>query len=77
MLSELVPAESCQGDLFSAGRLDVKSAKLMHAMDQINRAMGRHRLKLGSEGFRQPWKMKQGNKSPCYTTRWLEIAVVT
>jgi len=75
MLSELVPAEGCQGDLFSTAKPDMKSAKLMEAMDQINRSMGKQRLKLGSEGFRQLWKMKQGNKSPCYTTRWGEMPI--
>lgn len=77
MLSELVPAEGCQGDLFSAGKPDGKSVRLMETMDKINRNMGRQKLKLGSEGFRQPWKMKQGNKSPCYTTRWLEMPVAS
>lgn len=75
MLSELVPSEVFQGDLFSNAKPDMKSAKLMEAMDQINRSMGKQTLKLGSEGFRQPWKMKQGNKSPCYTTRWLDMPV--
>lgn len=75
MLSELVPAEGCQGDLFSATRPDSKSVKLMEALDRINRSMGRQTVKLGSEGFRQPWKMKQGNKSPCYTTRWGEMPI--
>jgi len=75
MLSGLVPAEGCQTDLFSPVSRDNKSLNLMAVMDLINCSMGRHTLKLGSEGFRQPWRMKQGNKSPCYTTRWREIPV--
>lgn len=42
----------------------------MQAMDSINRKMGRDVIKLASEGFRRPWKMKQENKSPAYTTNW-------
>lgn len=76
MLSELVPAAGIQQDLFSSGAPTSRSERLMTTLDQINRQMGRHTLKLASEGFRQPWKMKQGNKSPNYTTRWEEVLEV-
>lgn len=49
----------------------------MSIMDQINVRMGRGTLKLASEGFKQPWKMKQGNKNPNYTTNWDELICVT
>ncbi|OIR12519.1 DNA polymerase V subunit UmuC [mine drainage metagenome] len=45
----------------------------MSAMDGINRKMGKESIKLASEGFKRPWKMKQGNKSPSYTTKWSEV----
>ena len=76
MLAELVPAEGCQTDLFAASTLPVKSSKLMTVMDGINKKMGKESIKLASEGFKRPWKMKQGNKSPCYTTEWNEIIKV-
>lgn len=79
MLSELVPRQYRQLDLFgsiSKTEADNKSTKLMSVMDQINVRMGRGTLKLASEGFRQPWKMKQGNKSPNYTTNWDELICV-
>jgi DNA polymerase V len=38
--------------------------------------MGSGTLRLASEGFRQTWKMKQGNKSPSYTTNWDELVYV-
>jgi DNA polymerase V len=38
--------------------------------------MGREKIKLASEGFARPWKMKQGNKSPNYTTSWDQIVGV-
>lgn len=70
MLSELMPAEGIQTDLFSKNQAPLKSEGLMAAMDKINRKMGKESIKLASEGFKRPWKMKQGNKSPSYTTKW-------
>lgn len=78
MLSELAPRQYRQLDLFgSVSAADNQSSKLMSVMDQINARMGRGTLKLASEGFKQPWKMKQGNKSPNYTTSWDELICVT
>ena len=73
MLSELVPAEGIQTDLFSQTQTSPKSDELMIAMDKINRKMGKESIKLASEGFKRPWKMKQENKSPSYTTSWEDI----
>ena len=76
MLGELVPATTIQQDLFSTIQPDTKSARLMQAMDLINRKMGKESLKVASEGFKRPWKMKQENKSPSYTTSWSDILKV-
>jgi len=76
MLGELVPAEGIQTDLFSATQVSPKNSKLMLAMDGINKKMGKESIKLASEGFTRPWKMKQENKSPCYTTKWHELMKV-
>lgn len=73
MLSELVPAEGIQTDLFSQTQTSLKSDELMITMDKINRKMGKESIKLASEGFKRPWKMQQENKSPSYTTNWDEI----
>lgn len=76
MLSELVPAEGVQSDLFSIVQTSHKSEKLMMTMDSINKKMGKESIKLASEGFKRPWKMKQENKSPSYTTKWDELIKV-
>ena len=76
MLSEIVSIEGIQTDLFSTSRASPKSSALMTAMDSINRKMGKESIKLASEGFTRPWKMKQGNKSPSYTTRWSDLPIV-
>ncbi len=70
MLSEIVPKAGIQNDLFSQPVSNQKSEALMSAMDDINRKMGRESIKLASEGFKRPWKMRQENKSPNYTTDW-------
>ena len=76
MLSELVPAEGVQTDLFSREQVSLKSDELMIVLDEINRKMGKDSIKLASEGFKKPWKMKQENKSPSYTTNWDELVRV-
>jgi len=76
MLSELVPVQGVQTDLFSQVQVSPKSTKLMQTMDGINKKMGKESIKLASEGFTRPWKMKQENKSPCYTTKWEELVNV-
>ena len=73
MLSELVPAQGVQTDLFSQIQASPKSAALMEAMDHINKKMGRESIKLASEGFNRPWKMRQENKSPSYTSDWNQL----
>jgi DNA polymerase V len=70
MLSDLVPAEGVQIDLFSPIQQTLKTNKLMMTMDSFNRKIGKEAIKLASEGFKRPWKMKQENKSPSFTTKW-------
>jgi DNA polymerase V len=77
MLSELVSAERVQTDLFSQMQSTQKSDALMTTIDQINHKMGKDAIKLASEGVRKPWKMKQENKSPSYTTSWEDVPVVS
>lgn len=77
MLSELASAGNRQSDLFNPVVTESKSGKLMEVMDQINARMGSSTLKLASEGFRQPWRMKQRNRSSGYTTKWDELICVT
>lgn len=64
-------------DMFSRTEISAKSAALMQTMDNINRKMGKESIKLASEGFRRPWKMRQDNKSPTYTTNWDDIPVIS
>lgn len=76
MLMELGSASGRQHTLFTDQETEQRSAKLMQALDSINRKMGKDTLFLASSGIGKGWRMKQGNKSPCYTTHWGELAEV-
>lgn len=74
LLSELQPATLRQGQLF--GTTDTsRRDKLMTVMDRLNREMGRDTLFLAGAGIDRAWRMRQGNRSPRYTTHWAEIPV--
>ena len=69
-LGDLIPRNRAQFDMFASGQSTSRTTSLMSTIDRINSKMGRESIKLASEGFTRPWKMKQGNKSPNYTTSW-------
>jgi DNA polymerase V len=74
VLSQLTPKVGMQASLFE--KQDASCSRLMAAMDKINGHMGRATLRSAGEGIKQPWKMRVGNKSNSYTTRWDELLVV-
>lgn len=77
MLSNIVPAEGQQTDLFGFKQSVSKSDKLMTVMDEINRKMGKQKVRLASQGYKQPWAMKQEMKSQSFTTKWSELTIVS
>lgn len=74
MLMDLAPAASQQNSLFVDEVAEESATQLMQTMDSINRKMGKDAIFLASAGTGKHWRMKQGNKSPCYTTNWDELA---
>ena len=76
MLSKLVSSEECQPDLFGKKKVRSKSTNLMMVLDQVNALMGRKMLVIAAEGITQPWKIKQNNRSPRYTTSWDDLITV-
>lgn len=71
ILNDLVPAAGVQHDLFfGSDPKTAKAEKVMATMDAINGRYGRQTVKVASEGFNAPWKMKQEMLSPEYTTDW-------
>ena len=75
MLLSLTPADRRQGTLFDVAD-SARSQRLMATLDAVNARLGRGTLRFGTEGFRQPWAMRQAHRSPAYTTRWEEVPVV-
>jgi DNA polymerase V len=76
-LAHLGPAGIGQGELFGEQAMpEAAPSRLMATLDEINLRMGHGALRLASEGANQEWKMKRGNMSPAYTTRWEELRVV-
>ena len=73
-LSDIAPKSLQQGNLFTSN--DSRRESLMATMDKINARMGNATLRPAGEGIRKLWKMRSGNKSPAYTTRWNEVIVV-
>ena len=68
-----------QQSLFEDVQSKGKSAHLMKAMDEINTRFGNTVIRsaaAGTNGSKQVWQMRSGNKSPNYTTQWDELPVV-
>ena len=54
-------------------------ARLMSALDAINKRYGRGTMKMASAGLdgdRRVWSMRQERRTPAYTTNWADIPIV-
>ena len=79
MLLDLQSDTMRQFELDLEDDVGTDKTQLMHAMDTINARFGKGTLQVGSIGMRdQPsdWAMKQERRTPRYTTRWDELALV-
>ena len=77
LLTLLSEKNSWHSTLFVDQAVREKSSKLMAAIDAINRAYGRDTVHLAVSGTQQRWAMRAGNRSPCFTTRWEELPLVS
>ena len=79
IVSGLVPKEQCSRTLSlfpeEEPATNERDAKLMQAMDAINKRYGRGAVHLAAENS-EAWKPNQERLSPCYTTRWDDIIEV-
>jgi DNA polymerase V len=75
VMENIVPDTNIQAHLFESQNYKTQNA-LMVAMDKVNSMNGQDTVKVASQGFRQPWKMRQVRVSPCYTTRWNDFITV-
>jgi DNA polymerase V len=72
LLTDLSPMANEQHQLFDEEYSTGARARLMDAVDEINKSSG-VKIQLASEGFKKPWFMRQSMKSQRYTTRWDEV----
>lgn len=75
VLSEISDGANRQGSFYQSEAAVAKSDRAMHALDSINRRMGRNALAVAAAGVRKPWQMKREMKSPHFTTQWSDLAV--
>jgi DNA polymerase V len=75
-LTLLEPKNAAQRTLFDDDAGGEKSARVMTALDAINRRFGRDTLKTAAVGFQYNWATRIDLRSPRYTTRWDELAGV-
>lgn len=73
LLMALQPKESIQPTLFDDPVEQFRSDNLMRVMDSINQKMGQGTLTIAASGISQQWAMRRENKSPNYTTEWVEL----
>lgn len=74
LLADIEAGGGVQGSLFE-GASTAKHARLMQAMDAVNRLYGRGRVKTAAEGI-EPFRMNREHLSRRYTTEWSEILLV-
>lgn len=53
-----------------------KKERVIKSIDFINKKFGRHKIIFSSAGFKQLWRMKQLQKSACFTTNWHELLTI-
>ena len=76
MLMELQDKRIRQETLFDDPQARARSARVMVALDAVNRVWGRGTLRTAASGITQRWAMRSENRSPRYTTHWRELPVV-
>lgn len=75
MVTGITPEASVQLNIFENPQF-AKNNSVMQSIDNINRAMGRDKVRLSVQGFDRKWKLRQEKLSPCYTTRWSDLLTI-
>jgi len=71
-LVDIIDKTHRQADLFTRAQ-PIKSDTLMQVMDSINAKYGSNTIHTAAEGVNKKWAMRQGYRSPSYTTNWREL----
>ncbi|MBA3660392.1 MAG: Y-family DNA polymerase [Gammaproteobacteria bacterium] len=77
MLLDLTPNTFEQFDMVLDGHAQThaKSIEIMKVVDSINQCMGKNTLFFCAEGIKRAWQIKCDRRTPCYTTRWSDLAI--
>jgi len=75
-LTELMPANFVQRNLFDNPDKRERSRQLIQVIDEINQRFGSETLRYAATGLKRDWQMKAAFRSPRFTTRWDELVVV-
>ncbi len=77
MLLDLHDAKAVQTSFATiAPEPQAKREAAMRMLDAVNRRHGRGTLTIAAAGLAPAWRMKRGQCSPRYTTRWGELREV-
>lgn len=77
ILMDLVRPEDVPRDLFSPSiAAGARPTALMAALDGINSKLGKGAVGFGMMPHNAPWRMRCGNRTPSYTTKWEDIPAV-
>lgn len=74
MLGEITPLGQNQADWLEP--MQATDAKLMDALDGLNKKFGRGTVKVSTQGAHKGWQMRQERKSPSYTTDWAGLPCI-
>ena len=71
---DLSTAEVEQSNIFE--QKNQKHVPLMNTIDRLNKLMGKHMVRLGTQANGKTWKMRQEKLSPNYTTKIKDIITI-
>ena len=74
ILTDICSEDAPQSDLFQTSTQNTKEKALMQAFDELNEKLGKRTVYFGLQTPKQTSFIKHEFRSPCYTTRWKEIA---
>jgi DNA polymerase V len=73
MLMQIFSGSGQQLALDDKPHVELRSQRLMSALDEVNKLWGRGTLRIASIGIGSPWAMRANRLSFRYTTRWDEL----
>ncbi|HQQ68026.1 MAG TPA: DUF4113 domain-containing protein, partial [Candidatus Cloacimonadota bacterium] len=76
MLADIMHEDDVPLSFIETNYLDDGRAKLMMAIDRINKAHGRDTVYIASSGVDKEWEMRRTRLSPRFTTSWSDIPKV-